>query len=175
VTPVRITDVRAIPIAVPLRFDFKSALGILKVSEYGLVIVETDAGVRGLGEISVIWHGNGHPLCRLVDDLFAPALRGADPFEITRLHRIARELVPFSRHSLTAVAALDMALLDIQGKVLGRPAYDLLGGRVRDRVELSMSLSIGPADDVLAQARGLVDAGFRTLKVKARRRRRRCA
>jgi L-alanine-DL-glutamate epimerase-like enolase superfamily enzyme len=167
VTPVRITDVRAIPIAVPLRFDFKSALGTLKVSEYGLVIVETDTGVRGLGEISVIWHGNGHPLCRVVNDLFAPALRGVDPFETTRLHQIARELVPFSRHSLTAVAALDMALLDIQGKVLDRPAYDLLGGRVRDRVELSMSLSIAPAGDVLVQARGLVDEGFRTLKVKA--------
>jgi L-alanine-DL-glutamate epimerase-like enolase superfamily enzyme len=163
----RITDVQAIPIGVPLRFDFKSALGTLKVSEYGLVIVETDEGVRGLGEISVIWHGNGHPLCRLVDELFAPALRGLDPFEVTRLHALARELVPFSRYSLTAVAALDMALLDIRGKVLGRPAYDLLGGLARERVELSMSLSIAPADKVLEQARGLVEAGFRTLKVKA--------
>jgi L-alanine-DL-glutamate epimerase-like enolase superfamily enzyme len=69
----RITDVRAIPIAVPLGFDFKSALGTLKVSEYGLVIVDTDDGVRGLGEIAVIWHGNGHSLCRLVEDLLAPA------------------------------------------------------------------------------------------------------
>lgn len=163
----RITDVSAIPIAVPLRFDFKSALGTLKVSEYGLVVVDTDEGVRGLGEISVIWHGNGHPLCRLVDDVLAPALRGTDPFAITELHRLARGLVPFSRYSLTAVAALDMALLDIQGKALGRPAYDLLGGLARDRVELSMSLSIAPADEVVAQARGLVDEGFRTVKVKA--------
>jgi muconate cycloisomerase len=163
----RITDVQAIPIGVPLRFDFKSALGTLTTSEYGLVIVDTDAGVRGLGEIAVIWHGNGHPLCRLIGDLFAPALRGTDPFEVTRLHGLARELVPFGRHALTAVAALDMALLDIQGKALGRPAYDLLGGLARDRVELSMSLSIGPSDDVLKQARKLVEAGFGTLKVKA--------
>lgn len=165
----RITDVRAIPISVPLRFDFTSALGMLTVSEYAIVIVETDEGVRGLGEISVIWHGNGHPLCRYVEQLFAPALRGTDPFEITRFHTLAHELVPFSRYSLTAVAALDMALLDIQGKALGRPAYDLLGGCVRERVELSMSLSIGPAETVVKQARGLVDAGFGTLKVKAAR------
>jgi muconate cycloisomerase len=164
---VRISDVRAVPIAVPLRFDFRSALGTLKLSEYGLVIVDTDEGVRGLGEIAVIWHGNAHPLCRLVEELFAPALRGLDAFEPTRLHRLAAELVPFSRHSLTAVAALDMALLDIRGKALGRPAYDLLGGLARDRVELSMSLSIGCADDVLKRARELVDDGFRTLKVKA--------
>src|SRR3954447_17167773 len=163
----RITDVRAVPIAVPLCFDFRSALGTLKLSEYGFVIVDTDEGVRGLGEIAVIWHGNAHPLCRLVDELFAPALRGLDPFEPARLHALAAELVPFSRYSLTAVAALDMALLDIRGKALGRPAYDLLGGLARDRVELSMSLSIGTTDEVVDQARELVGAGFRTLKVKA--------
>jgi muconate cycloisomerase len=60
-----------------------------------------------------------------------------------------------------------MALLDIQGKALGQPAYDLLGGLARDRVELSMSLSMGPATQVLKQARDLVDAAFRTLKIKA--------
>jgi muconate cycloisomerase len=163
----RIAQIQAIPVAVPLGFDFKSALGVLKVSEYGIVVVDTDDGVRGLGEISVIWHGNAHPLCRLVDEVLAPALIGLDPFEVTHLHRLAQELVPFSRHSLTAVAALDMALLDIRGKALGRPAYDLLGGLARDRIELSMSLSIGPAPDVVAQARALVEAGFRTLKVKA--------
>jgi L-alanine-DL-glutamate epimerase-like enolase superfamily enzyme len=164
---VRITDIRAIPIGVPLAFDFVSALGTLKLSEYGLVVVETDEGVHGLGEISLIWHGNGPPLCRLVEDRLAPALRGADPFAITRMHEIVRELVPFSRHALTAVAALDMALLDLQGKVLGQPAYNLLGGLARDRVELSMSLSVGAADEVLKQARRLVDQGFGTLKVKA--------
>jgi muconate cycloisomerase len=163
----QITQVQAIPVAVPLAFDFKSALGVLTVSEYGIVVIDTDEGVQGLGEISVIWHGNAHPLCRLVDEVLAPALLGLDPFEVTRLHELAHELVPFDRYALTAVAALDMALLDIRGKVLARPAYDLLGGLARDRIELSMSLSIGPVENVLAQARTLVDRGFRTLKVKA--------
>jgi len=164
---VRVTQVQAIPIAVPLAFDFKSALGMLTVSEYGVVVVDTDEGVQGLGEISVIWHGNAHPLCRLVDDVLAPALLGLDPFEVTHLHALARELVPFDRYALTAVAALDMAFLDIRAKVVGRPAYDLLGGLARDRIELSMSLSMGPVEEVLAQARSLVEAGFQTLKVKA--------
>jgi muconate cycloisomerase len=164
---VRVARVQAVPVAVPLRFDFASALGVLRVSEYGLVIVEADDGTTGLGEIAVIWHGNGHPLCRLVDDVLAPAVVGLDPFEVTRFHELVRELVPFSRYTLTAVAALDMALLDLRGKALGVPAYDLLGGLARDRVELSMSLSIAPPADVLVQAQGLVEQGFRTLKVKA--------
>ena len=163
----QVTEVRAYPIAVPLGFEFVSALGTLRTSEYGIVVVETDEGVRGLGEISLIWHGNAPPLCRLVEERLAPALRGADPFAITRLHETVGELVPFSRHVLTAVAALDMAFLDIQGKALGQPAYNLLGGLVRERVELSMSLSMGPSDEVIKQARKLVEAGFGTLKVKA--------
>jgi len=165
----RITQIQAIPVSVPLAFDFKSALGVLTVSEYGIVVLDTDEDVQGLGEISVIWHGNGHPLCRLVEDVLTPALVGLDPFEVTRLHELVGALVPFDRYALTAVAALDSALLDIRGKELGRPAYDLLGGLARDRIELSMSLSTGPVDQVVAQARSLVDAGFRTLKVKAAR------
>lgn len=163
----KIVRVEAIPVAVPLGFAFKSALGTLTTSEYGIVVVDTDEGIRGLGEISLIWHGNGAPLCRLVNDLFAPALAGTDPFATTSFHEIAQDLVPFSRYSLTAVAALDMALLDIQGKAVNQPAYNLLGGLMRERVELSMSLSMGPADAVVEQATGLVEAGFRTLKVKA--------
>jgi muconate cycloisomerase len=164
---VKITRVAAIPVQVPLGFSFKSALGTLTTSEYGIVVVETDEGIRGLGEISVIWHGNGAPLCRLVNDLFAPALAGMDPFATTRFHEVVRGLVPFSRYSLTAVAALDMALLDIQGKALNQPAYNLLGGLMREQVELSMSLSMGPPDAVLEQATALVESGFGTLKVKA--------
>jgi L-alanine-DL-glutamate epimerase-like enolase superfamily enzyme len=164
---VRITDVRAIPISVPMLFDFKSALGTFSTSDYGLVVVDTDAGVRGLGEVSLIWHGNAGPLCRLIDERLAPALRGVDPFAVTHVHQLAADLLPFSRHVLTAVAAIDMALLDIQGKALGQPAYNLLGGLVRDRVELSMSLGIGSSDHVVKEARKLVEAGFGTVKVKA--------
>lgn len=164
-----ITDVRAVPVAVPLAFPFASALGTLTTSEYGVVIVETDEGLRGLGEISLIWHGNAPPLCRLVEERFAPALRGADPFGVVRFHELARELAPFSRHVLTAVAAIDMALLDIQARAAGQPLYNLLGGLARDRVELSMSLSIAPPDQVVAQARELVERGFGTLKIKASR------
>jgi L-alanine-DL-glutamate epimerase-like enolase superfamily enzyme len=162
-----IASVEAVPVRVPLRFDLKTALGSHAVSEYGIVIVDTDDGIRGLGEIAVVWHGNAHPLCRLVSERLGPALIGADVFEVTRLHQLAQASVPFSRYSLCAVAALDMALLDIRGKLLDRPAYDLLGGLARERIELSMSLPIGPAGEIVDRARELVEAGFGTLKVKA--------
>jgi muconate cycloisomerase len=62
-----------------------------------------------------------------------------------------------------------MALLDIQGKALGQPVYNLLGGLMRERVELSMSIHMGPVDECLALARRYVEEGFSTVKVKVGR------
>jgi muconate cycloisomerase len=62
-----------------------------------------------------------------------------------------------------------MAVLDLQGRLAGVPSLTLLGGPMRDRVELSMSLSIEPVDAVVAEAASYVDRGFRSLKVKSDR------
>lgn len=165
----RITALRAIPVRVPRRAPFVTALGAQEVSEAGIVVLETDAGVRGLGEVSLVWHGNGARLCRDVDELVAPAVVGLDVFGLVRVMEAVRSALQFGRHTLTVVAAVEMALLDAQGRVLGRPVVDLLGGAAVDRVPLSMSLSMAAVPDVLAQARGYVNEGFRTVKVKGGR------
>jgi muconate cycloisomerase len=163
----RITEVQAIPVSVPMTAPLPSALGVHAHSDYGVVIIDTDAGHRGLGEISLIWHGDGHRLCATVRELIAPLLVGADPFALTRLVGAAREALSFGRHSLTAIAAVEMALLDLQGRSLGQPVHILLGGLARDRVDISMSLPLGPPEDALAAARAHVESGVRTVKVKA--------
>ncbi len=162
----KVTRLEAVPVSVPLREPFTSALGVQATSDYGIVIAEADDGTIGLGEISLIWHGNGAALCDLVDRSLAPVVVGTDPFALTRFQEAAAETLAFGRHSLTAVAAVETALLDLAGKAAGRPVYDLLGGLARDRVPLSMSLPIAPLDEVLDRAHRLVGAGFRTLKAK---------
>jgi L-alanine-DL-glutamate epimerase-like enolase superfamily enzyme len=166
---VKIADVRAVPVHVPFRTPLITALGDLRGSDYGIVLVETDEGDRGVGEISLIWHGNGHRLCRDVNELVAPRLRGLDVFDLSRALAEMHRAFQFGRHTLTAVAAVEMALLDLQGKLLDQPVMNLFGGPVHDRIPLSMSLSIGPVDDMVAQARAFVDEGFRTVKVKSDR------
>ncbi|MGI5156226.1 mandelate racemase/muconate lactonizing enzyme family protein [Microbispora sp. CA-102843] len=162
----KVTRLEAVPVSVPLREPFTSALGVQATSDYGIVIAEADDGTIGLGEISLIWHGNGAALCDLVERLLAPAVVGADPFELTRFEAAAAGLLAFGRHTLAAVAAVETALLDLAGKAAGQPVYNLLGGRARDRVPLSMSLPIAPAEEVLDRARRLVGEGFGTLKAK---------
>ena len=97
------------------------------------VTVETDAGITGIGE------GSGWP--RVVEaavrDL-AHVVVGEDAFAIERLSQ--RMQVAIMGHGMSgvvgqgAIGAIDMALWDIKGKALGVPVWQLLGGRVRDRI-----------------------------------------
>lgn len=162
-----IASVTATAVQVPLRSPLRTALGSARRSEYGVVRLETDGGQYGLGEIAMIWHGNGAHLCRTMTDVIAPAIVGMAPERRSAVVTAAANAVQFGRHSLAAVAAIDMAVLDLQGRLAGVPAVNLLGGPMRDRVELSMSLSIAPVDAVVAEAATYVDRGFRTLKIKS--------
>jgi muconate cycloisomerase len=65
-----------------------------------------------------------------------------------------------------AKAGIEMALWDIVGKALKTPVYNLLGGKVRDRVPLSYSIPFGDPKDMAELARARVKWGHRTVKVK---------
>src|SRR5206468_6962122 len=72
----------------------------------------------------------------------------------------------FSLAANPAKAAVEMALYDLVGRVLGTPAYNLLGGLVRERVVVSMSISMDSVEGMVEQAREFVRRGFRGVKVK---------
>jgi L-alanine-DL-glutamate epimerase-like enolase superfamily enzyme len=162
----RITRVEAIPVRVERVAPFRSALGTHRASESGVVRVMTDEGIEGLGEISMIWNGDGAAYCPMVAQRLGPAVLGTSPFDISRALAAMDDAVQFSRAANPAKAAVEMALYDIAGKALGVPVYTLLGGRMRDATVLSMSVSIGPLPDMALQARDYVARGFRAVKVK---------
>jgi L-alanine-DL-glutamate epimerase-like enolase superfamily enzyme len=107
----------------------------------GFVRVTTDAGIQGYGECSPM-QGGVHSLGIIANNL-APALVGRDPLDHavaldTLYHRFIK-LGP--EGSLTAaVAALDIALWDIKGKLLGQPVHKLLGGAWRTEIPFYTSL-----------------------------------
>jgi muconate cycloisomerase len=162
----RIRRISAAPLRVPRVAPLKSALGISVTGSFGIVEVETEDNLVGLGEISMIWNGDGAALCPMVNELLGPPLIGHSAFAINRAHQIMDEAVQFSRAANPAKAAIDMALYDIAGKALGTPVYNLLGGRVRDHVPLSLSIMIGPLDEMVLQARDAIGRGFAGVKVK---------
>lgn len=158
----KITSVEAIPLAVPAR-PRRSALGTFEKFEYGLVVVKTDEGIEGYGEICTLWDGLGSVQVAFVEKAFAPVLLGEDPTAIEKCLHKMRTLRP---GAWPARAAVEMALFDIAGKAAGLPAYVFLGGRTRESVTLSRSISMDEPDVMAAEARDLVESGFSCVKIK---------
>lgn len=126
-----------------------------------LVRLETDTGLVGWGETPDDWLNKsfeGTPEERLRGQAL-----GRDPFDLEAWY-VENTLGPF------LASAVEMACWDIMGQATGRPLYQLLGGRVRDKVELAACMGIRPYAEAKAIARQYVDMGFTTLKTKAGRR-----
>src|SRR5438309_5192000 len=126
-----ITAVHAEPIFGKIKPELAivSSLGKHIAGQYVLVRVSDDAGRVGLGEASVtaVWSGETQAgAIALVRDVLAPLVVGADPFDTAW---VGRRLDRAAFGNSFAKAALEMALLDLQGRTLGVPAYKLLGGR----------------------------------------------
>ncbi len=98
-----------------------------------LVKVVTDEGIHGWGEASV--EGKEKTVAQAIDDL-ARQLVGRDPFQIEQLwQEMYRNAFWVGGPILnSAISGVEQALWDIKGKALGVPVWQLLGGRVHDRV-----------------------------------------
>ena len=97
------------------------------------VAVDTDEGVWGIGEAGLTGR---EPAVEATVQQLAAQLIGADPFRIEHLWQTMFRggFFPAQRILSSAISAIDIALWDIKGKALGVPIYELLGGRVRDKV-----------------------------------------
>ena len=97
------------------------------------VVVDTDEGISGVGEAGIT--GRELAVAGAVEH-FKPLLIGEDPARTEHAWQTLFRGGFFpARHALSAaISATDIALWDIKGKALGVPIYELLGGRVRDRV-----------------------------------------
>lgn len=103
-----------------------------------LLRLRTDEGIMGLGERPTGHAVNLKPQVSLIQDLCEQFVIGRSPFEIERIW----QTVYASRHDYRhpglditpALSAIEMALWDIVGKAADQPIYNLLGGRVHDRL-----------------------------------------
>ncbi len=96
----------------------------------------TDCGIEGVGEV---YAASFHPkvMVAAIDDVFERYLKGQDPHHIERFFRQAYSSGFTQRPDLSmmgVVSGLEMACWDIIGKSAGKPVYELIGGRVHDRL-----------------------------------------
>ncbi|MBX3054271.1 MAG: galactonate dehydratase [Caldilineaceae bacterium] len=97
------------------------------------VTVDTDEGIYGVGEAGIT--GREKAVIGAIEN-FRDVLVGEDPFRIEHIWQLLFRggFFPAQRILTSAISAIDVALWDIKGKALGVPVYELLGGRVRDKV-----------------------------------------
>ena len=169
----KITGFETIVVQLPERSSYTWRSLQVPIGRYVILKVMTDEGIVGLGEAPCIlsWGGehgkyfgeDPHIVCYLTHDIFQPMLVGQDPHDVkallTRMDQDVRGY-PYTK------AMIESALLDIIGKRANVPVYQLLGGAVRDRVELCHSVGIAAPADAAAEAAQVVADGIRWLQIK---------
>lgn len=152
------SDLRITRVRVLNPKTFKTLAGPVGLAET-VVAVETNGGITGYGQ------GGTPDLLRYAASL----LIGQDPLRIEyHFQRMYRSSIyPAGRERIHAVGALDCALWDIQGKLLGVPVYQLLGGRARDYVECYRSFGAMRLEQARETASKTMAEGYRAIRFHA--------
>ena len=135
--------------------------------EYIFVEVKTDVGITGWGEVTTTHPVANRAVCAILREL-GPMIEGDDPIQIEKIwNKIFRRFTYMGSRgaSTNAISGIDIALWDIRGKALNQPIYNLLGGAVRDSIELYThpDPNIGP-DEARKQGKEIADSGHKALK-----------
>jgi len=137
--------------------------------EFLFVEVSTDAGITGWGEITTTTKLANRALRAMLQQIGAIII-GEDPGKIEHLwHRLFRSFTYMGSRgaAVECVSAIDIALWDIRGKVLGQPIYELLGGPVRDEIALYThpdQRKFTTKEGVVQEIRDIVASGHTALK-----------
>ncbi len=139
-----------------------------------LVEIETDDGVTGWGEAYDGGPGQTRGVRAIIEHAFTPALIGADPLDTEvlwdRLFAMHRNH-GFQGAHVEALSAVDIALWDLKGKLLGQPVAKLLGGRFRDRIRVYATGvywhegADDPTRAAVDDLHALIRRGFRAVKM----------
>lgn len=139
-----------------------------------ILSLTTDDGTRGWGEATALpqWGGLGgvyygetrETVSSVIHDVLGPLVLGTDPLETPQL------LTKFN-HAIRghpyAKATVEMALQDLRGRQFNAPIFELLGGRVRERVLIAHMLTMMPSDEAVAEASAVREAdGIRAFQIK---------
>ncbi len=135
-----------------------------RVLEYLIVRIDTDEGLVGTGEAVTDIGFFGEPLEEVrsaIDVHLGPRIIGRDPFD---REEILRQLD--FRGNSCARAGIDLAIHDLLGKALRVPVSELIGGRAKERVPVSVEIAGGAPADMAALCADCVSRGIRAFKAK---------
>jgi mannonate dehydratase len=128
--------------------------------------ISTDEGIFGLGDATL--NGRELAVASYLKDHVVPCILGRDPFQTEDMWQYLYRGAYWRRGpvTMTAIAAVDMALWDIKGKALKTPLYNLLGGKSRTGVLVyghANGIDIPAACDEVSR---YIDMGYRAVRAQ---------
>jgi len=124
-----------------------------------LVHIQTEDGFEGWGEATTIGglsyaEESPHSIKTNIDTYFTPLLLKEQPTSAAKAMHLLHAHINGNRF---AKCAIETALLDIEGKRLNLPISELIGGRIRDRIEVAWTLASGNTTTDIAEAKRMIE------------------
>jgi o-succinylbenzoate synthase len=166
----RITKIQTYPVRVPMR-KFSDAYSDYSAGQFVLVEIKTDEGTIGFGEapctVTVGFYGETlETVVAAIQNYIGPKLVGEDPLNIRKAISIMDSV-----HGAATIAktGIEIGLYDLAGRALGVSASTLLGGKQREEIMAASEIAIVNPEEMVREARHLLELGFKSIKVKAGR------
>ncbi|GAB3191504.1 D-mannonate dehydratase ManD [Nesterenkonia suensis] len=134
---------------------------------YVTLIIETEGGLVGIGDATL--NGRELAVASYLEDHVCPLLIGRDARRIEDVWQYLYRGAYWRRGpvTMTAIAAVDVALWDIKGKAADMPVYQLLGGAARDGVMVYTHASGETLDGLHEDFQAHLDQGFKAIRVQS--------
>jgi mannonate dehydratase len=129
--------------------------------------IETSDGLTGIGDATL--NGRELSVASYLTDHVIPCLIGRDAHNIEDTWQYLYRGAYWRRGPVTmsAIAAVDMALWDIKAKAAGLPLYQLLGGRCRDGAMVYCHANGTTIEETLEQAVSYREMGYRAIRLQS--------
>ncbi len=134
---------------------------------YVTLVIETEDGITGIGDATL--NGRELAVASYLSEHLCPLLIGRDARRIEDTWQYFYKGAYWRRGpvTMTAIAAIDVALWDIKGKAAGMPVYELLGGAAREGVMVYGHASGSSLEDLDADFQHHLDLGYKAIRAQA--------
>ncbi|MBN2612997.1 MAG: D-galactonate dehydratase family protein [Bacteroidales bacterium] len=131
------------------------------------LIIHTDEGIYGLGDATL--NGRELAVAEYLKEHCIPALIGRNPFDTEDIWQYFYKGAYWKRGpvTMTAIAAIDVALWDIKAKALSVPLYQLLGGKSRDGVLVYCHANGTGLSHSIEEVHRHIELGYKAIRVQS--------
>lgn len=161
-----IKDFQVKVLELELKKSWKISLYEQKTRPHCIVKIVTNDGFIGYGEAApspAFMGETGYTMQVAINKYLCPAIIGESIFNVNKIHEKLDKAI---YENYAAKSAIDIAIYDLIGKTLEVPVYKLLGGKYRDKIELSWVVGMQDLSGSIEEAKEKLKEGYKVIKIK---------